>query len=100
LASLATDALLAIHVRFGDLRFSWDDRKAAANERKHRVGFDEAITVFVDPLARDYDDPDHSEGEHRALLIGRSWPGRLSLVVHVERTDTIRIVSARKASRM
>jgi uncharacterized DUF497 family protein len=87
-----------MHVQFGDLRFSWDDRKATANKRKHRVSFDEAITVFVDPLARAFDDPDHSQGEQRALLIGRSLPGRLLLVVHAERADTIRIISARKAT--
>jgi len=85
-------------VHFGDLRFSWDDRKAAANNRKHRVTFDEAMTVFVDPLARAFDDPDHSEGEQRTLLVGRSLPGRLLLVVHAERADTIRIISARKAT--
>jgi len=65
-----------------------------ANERKHRIGFEEAITVFVDPLARVFDDPDHSEREHRFLLVGRSLTGRLLLVVHVERGDTIRIIIA------
>jgi uncharacterized DUF497 family protein len=85
-------------VHFGDFRFSWDDRKVAANKRKHRVSFDEAVTVFVDPLARAFDDPDHSEGEHRSLLVGRSLPGRLLVVVHAERADTIRIISARKAT--
>jgi uncharacterized protein len=88
-----------MRAQLGDLRFSWDERKAAANERRHRVGFEEAITVFVDPLARVFDDPDHSQSERRFLLVGRSLPGRLLLVAHVERGDTIRIISARRVTR-
>ena len=56
-----------MRTQFGELRFSWDERKEAGNKRKHRVGFEEAITVFVDPLARLFDDPDHSVGERRFL---------------------------------
>jgi uncharacterized protein len=82
--------------RFGGVLFSWDERKAAANARKHAVTFEEAATVFVDPAAREYDDPDHSANEMRFLLVGFSLVGRLLLVVHAEKRDTIRIISARR----
>lgn len=82
--------------RYGSLRFSWDDRKAAINKRKHGITFEEAVTVFLDPLARVFDDPDHSESEDRFLLVGHALNGRLLLVVHAERGDRIRIISARK----
>jgi uncharacterized DUF497 family protein len=82
----------------GELGFAWDDRKALANVRKHRVTFEEAATVFVDPSARMYDDPDHSTDEPRFLLVGHSLAGRLLLVVHAEKDDTIRIISARRAN--
>ena len=84
--------------RFGELAFSWDERKAQANLRKHRVRFEEAVTVFVDPRAREHDDPDHSDQETRFLLIGHSLAGRLLLVVHADKSDTIRIISARRAT--
>ncbi len=83
-------------VRFGSLCFSWDERKAAANERKHHVRFEEAVTVFLDPLAHVFDDPDHSTDETRFLLVGRSLTGRALLVVHADKLDTIRIISARR----
>ena len=83
--------------RFGDLEFSWDDRKARANSKKHGVTFREAATVFADPLARIYDDPDHSDDEQRFLLVGHSFAGRVLLVVHAENRDMIRIISARRA---
>jgi len=82
--------------RFGELVFSWDDRKALQNARRHSVRFEEAATVFVDPLARVYDDPDHSQTEERFILVGHSLAGRLLLVVHAEKGDTIRIISARR----
>jgi uncharacterized DUF497 family protein len=82
--------------RYGSLHFCWDDRKAVINKRKHGITFEEAVTVFVDPLARVYDDPDHSDGEARFILVGFALAGRLLLVVHVERGDKIRIISARK----
>jgi uncharacterized DUF497 family protein len=82
--------------RFGELEFSWDERKALQNARRHGVHFEEAATVFVDPLARVYDDPDHSETEARFILVGYSLAGRLLLVVHAEKGDTIRIISARR----
>jgi uncharacterized DUF497 family protein len=88
-----------VHYQFGDLEFSWDERKASANLRKHCVRFEEAVTVFVDPLARMYDDPDHAAAEARFLLVGHSLAGRLLLVVHAEKHDTIRIISARQPTR-
>lgn len=83
------------------LRFEWDARKDAANRRKHGVSFDEAKTVFFDEDAVEYPDPDHSEDEDRFLMIGRSFRLRVLLVCHCYRANeaTIRIVSARKATR-
>jgi hypothetical protein len=83
--------------QFGELVFSWDEPKARANLKKHGVSFQEAATVFADPLARVYDDPDHSEDEVRLLLVGHSFAGRVLLVVHAENLDTLRIISARRA---
>ena len=82
------------------LRFEWDDRKAAANLRKHGVGFDEAKSVFVDENAQLIDDPDHSEVEDRFVILGLSSALRLLLVCHCYRSDgnVIRVISARKAS--
>lgn len=85
--------------RFGDLEFSWDPRKAKLNLRRHGVSFEEGVSVFVDPLARLYDDPDHSNREARFLLVGHSLWGRLLLVVHAEKGDTIRIISVRRVTR-
>jgi uncharacterized DUF497 family protein len=82
--------------RFGELEFSWDERKALQNARRHGVRFEEAATAFIDPLGRVYDDPDHSETEARFILVGHSLAGRLLLVVHAEKGDTIRIISARR----
>jgi uncharacterized DUF497 family protein len=84
--------------RFGELAFSWDERKASANLRKHRVDSEEAATVFADPSAREYDDPEHSTHEPRFLLVGHSFAGRILLVVHAEKDGTIRIISARRAT--
>jgi uncharacterized DUF497 family protein len=76
--------------------FQWDDDKAAANFAKHLVSFEEAMTVFDDPLACIHDDPDHSAGEPREIITGYSGPGRLLLVCFTERGDEIRIINARK----
>jgi len=81
------------------LRFVWDRDKAAANLRKHGVGFDEAATAFGDPLSVTIPDPDHSVGEERWLLLGVSVAGRLLVVAHTERVDEIRLISARAATR-
>ena len=79
--------------------FDWDEAKAAANRAKHRVSFDEAETVFLDPLARISADPDHSAREQRYLIFGHSALHRLLLVSFSERGETIRIISSRRASR-
>lgn len=84
--------------RFGGIEFSWSETKAAANAKKHDVTFEEATTVFGDPLARLYDDPEHSATEQRFLLVGHSLAGRVLLVVHAEKRDTIRIISARRVT--
>ena len=78
------------------MTFDWDGAKERNNFRKHRVTFAEAQTVFDDPLARIDDDPDHSAGEHRELVIGYSREGRLLLVSFVKRGEIIRIISARQ----
>jgi uncharacterized DUF497 family protein len=82
------------------VQFEWDSQKADANLQKHGVSFDEASTVFSDPLARIFSDEDHSEGERREIIIGRSIFRRLLLVSYVERiVNVIRIISARQATR-
>ena len=82
------------------LSFEWDERKAAANAKKHGVGFVEAKSVFVDEQAKLIGDPDHSEDEDRFVLLGLSSVLRLLLVCHCYRAEgnVIRIISARKAS--
>ena len=80
-------------------RFEWDETKAVTNLRKHGVPFEEAASVFSDPLAYTFGDPDHSVGEQRLLTFGFSQLGRLLAVVHAERGRAIRIISARKATR-
>jgi len=84
----------------GKLVFSWDDRKAGSNERKHGVSFDEAMTVFADDFALFDDDPDGSGTEERFVLLGVSSRFRILVVCHTyRRSDSvIRIISARKAT--
>ena len=77
------------------MRFEWDERKAAANLRKHKVSFTEAVSVFYDPLSATGDDPDHSIDERRFVTFGISASGRLLAVSHSDRDDAIRIISAR-----
>lgn len=79
--------------------FEWDDNKARHNLAKHGISFVEATTVFLDPLSITVNDPDHSQGEQRYLVIGYSNRVRLLVVVHVDRGDNIRIISARPATR-
>ena len=82
------------------LRYVWDHAKAAANERKHGVTFEEASTVFLDPFAATYDDPDHSLAELRFITFGRSDQGRLLVVAHHELSEGhLRIISARPLTR-
>lgn len=80
------------------MKLQWDKRKATANLSKHGVSFDEAKTIFYDPLYVDFYDPDHSYGEHRYIIIGESRQGCLLLVSYVERDDIIRLISAREAT--
>jgi len=80
------------------VNFEWDPRKAAQNRRKHGVSFHEAATVYADPLAVTYQDPDHSISEQRFITVGISNAGRLLIVAHADRGEKIRIISARKAT--
>jgi hypothetical protein len=81
------------------MTFTWDPEKDAVNRRKHAVGFHEAASVLEDPLSTTYPDPVHSRGEQRYVTIGRSRQGRTLVVAHADRSDTIRIISARPATR-
>lgn len=81
------------------MHFEWDTRKARENLRKHGVSFDEAASVFFDPLSATGDNPDHSFDERRFVTFGISSSGRLLLVAFTARTDAIRIISARRATR-
>jgi hypothetical protein len=80
------------------MHFEWDAAKGAKNLRRHRVSFEEASSVFYDPLAVTGADPDHSEGEERLITFGMSSAGRLLVVSHTERGEAIRIISARMAT--
>jgi len=80
------------------LSFEWDEDKAKANLKKHKVGFDEAATVFTEPYSITIHDPDHSADEQRYIDIGTSDKGRVLVVVYTERGSHIRIVSCRKAT--
>ena len=81
------------------LKFQWDARKDASNRRKHGVRFDEAASVFADPSALTFLDIDHSDAEDRSRTYGLSINGIVLVVVHTERGDTIRLISARKATK-
>jgi len=80
------------------LWFDWDPAKAASNEKKHGIPFSEAATAFGDPLSLTLQDPDHSVGEARFILVGLTYRGRLVVVAHAEDHDAIRIISARPAT--
>ena len=77
------------------MQFEWNPAKAKRNVKRHRVSFDEAVTVFYDPLAATFEDPDHSVNERRVITVGYSSRGRLLIVSHVARAAAIRIISAR-----
>ncbi len=81
------------------LAFEWDTAKARQNVRKHGVSFEEASTVFADPLALTIDDPLHSDEEDRFITLGESQRRRLLVVVFTDRGERIRIISARVATR-
>jgi hypothetical protein len=81
------------------LNFEWDEEKARTNLAKHGINFEEATTVFGDPLSLTIPDPAHSQVEDRYIILGHSHRHRLLVVVHTERGDNVRIISARRASR-
>ena len=80
------------------LEFEWDREKAEANRATHGIDFEEALTIFRDPLAQIFDDEEHSEDEPREIIIGHSVKQRLILVCFTVRGTRIRIISARKAT--
>ncbi|MBE9190482.1 BrnT family toxin [Gloeocapsopsis crepidinum LEGE 06123] len=81
------------------MEFEWDQSKAAANLKKHGVSFEEAKTVFNNPLAVIFDDEAHSVDERREIIIGHSQQNQLLLIAFTERPGSIRIISARLATR-
>jgi uncharacterized protein len=78
--------------------FEWNPDKAKSNHRKHGISFEEAATVFNDSLSVTFPDPDHSIGESRYVIIGISKFGQLLIVAHTDQGETIRIITARKAT--
>jgi len=81
------------------LNFEWDDKKAKSNLIKHKISFEEASTAFGDDLSITIEDPLHSDNENRLILIGKSNNNKTLIVVHIEQTDSIRLISARKATK-
>jgi uncharacterized DUF497 family protein len=81
------------------MEFEWNPDKAGLNVEKHGVSFQEAATVFNDPLSVTFPDPDHSIGENRYVIIGVSRVGQLLVVAHTDRGEKVRIISARRATR-
>lgn len=81
------------------MRFEWSEKKAEANLKKHGVSFDEAKTVFDDPLFVIFADPDHSFAEKRFIIMGESHENRLLVVSYTERPAATRLISAREATR-
>jgi len=81
------------------MRFTWSASKAAANLVRHGIAFEEAATAVTDPLATTGADPEHSRGEFRWITFGSSSNGRLLAVLHTDESDTIRLISARVATR-
>lgn len=81
------------------MRFEWDANKATGNPVKHGFSFEEAATVFGDPLSDTFDDPDHSAEERRFIIIGTSERGKILVVTHTDDGETVRIISAREPTR-
>jgi uncharacterized DUF497 family protein len=81
------------------VKLDWDTKKAAANLRKHGVSFQEAGTVFGDPIALTFDDPDHSVGERRLITFGVARTSRFLIVCHTEEAGATRIISAREMNK-
>jgi uncharacterized DUF497 family protein len=79
--------------------YEWDPKKAKANIRQHGVSFEEAATVFLDPIALTYPDPDHSDEEPREITIGRSTRHRVLFLSHTRRGERTRLISGRKATK-
>ena len=79
--------------------FEWDAAKAISNERKHGLSFTEASTVFSDPLAITFDDPDHSIGEERFIIFGKTNTDKYIIVAYTWRENIIRLISARLMSK-
>jgi uncharacterized DUF497 family protein len=86
-------------VALDGILFEWDPEKAESNFRKHKVTFEEASSIFGDPLSITIPDPAHSRGEERVVTIGWSDDGRTLVVVHLDLDESIRIISARVATR-
>ena len=80
------------------MEFDWDPKKADRNQKDHTVSFEEAKTVFGDPLSITYPDPDHSFDEYRFITIGTSESGKLLLISHTDREERIRLISARETT--
>lgn len=81
------------------MQFEWDRGKSAENREKHGVTFEEGATAFEDPLSLTILDPDSSDDEARFILIGHAFSGRLLVVVHTDRDESTRLISARLATR-
>ena len=82
------------------MKFEWDENKDAVNLSKHGISFEEARTVFDDPLYINLYDPDHSDEEDRYIIVGESQQGNLLIVSYTERADFFRLISARKVTRV
>lgn len=80
------------------MRFEWNRKKAATNFKKHKISFDEAVTVFYDPVSATFNDPDHSLGEERFLTVGYSFRERLLVISYTENEAVVRVISARRAT--
>ena len=80
------------------MRFAWNERKAASNLLKHGIAFEEAATVFGDPLSDTFPDDDHSLEEQRFIIIGASESGKILVVAHTDDGELLRIISAREAT--
>jgi uncharacterized protein len=80
------------------MRFAWDEKKAASNLSKHAISFEEAATVFGDPLSDTFPDPDHSLEELRFVIIGSSESGKILVVAHTDDGELVRIISAREVT--
>lgn len=81
------------------LTFEWDSRKAQSNLSKHGVSFEAATTIFGDSMSLTMPDPEHSIAERRFITLGRAFTGKLLVVVHTDRGDNIRVISARRANK-